>query len=71
VERYSDWLDPKNDRFNMEKELLLLEKYEPIFDPIRLLAVSATCADFHRNEYPALVSSWNTHLGKAGKSWLF
>jgi hypothetical protein len=49
VERYSDRLDPKNDGFNTEKELLLLQKYQPIFDPVRLLAVPATCADLHRN----------------------
>jgi hypothetical protein len=36
----------------MEKELLFLEKYEPIFNPVRLLAVPATCADFHRNILP-------------------
>jgi len=49
AKRYSDRLDQKNDGFNTEKELLLLDKYKPIFDPVRLLAVPATCADVHRN----------------------
>jgi hypothetical protein len=42
VERYSDWLDPNNDGFNMEKELLLLQKYQPIFDPVRQEQMSLT-----------------------------
>jgi hypothetical protein len=45
AERYSDRLDG----FNTEKELLLMGKYGPIFDPIKLLAAPATCGDVHRN----------------------
>jgi hypothetical protein len=49
AERYSDRLDPRNDGFNKDKELSLLKHYEPLFNPIRLLAEPAICTDMHMN----------------------